>query len=87
MIFLKGKTSRNLEMKSGVLELVMAENLVLFAFLQVRVIPLSGKEIMAFLQSIMALLAEGKAFLGKSHSCLRNIPVYRFCLLFRFPFG
>ena len=65
MIFLEGKTSGNLEMKSGVSDCVMAENLVLFAFLQVRVIPFSGKEKMAFPQSIIALLAIRKSILGK----------------------
>ena len=43
-------------MKSGVSELVMALNLELLAFLQVRVTPFFGK-VMAFPQSIMALCA------------------------------
>ena len=60
MIFLEGKTSGNSEMKSGVSEFVMADNQVLFAFLQVRVIPFSGNEMMAFPQSIIALLAVRK---------------------------
>ena len=60
VIFLEGKTSGNSEMKSGVSDFVMAENLVLFAFLQVRVIPFPGKEMMAFPQSIIALLAVRK---------------------------
>ena len=65
MIFLEGKTSGNLEMKSGVSDFIMAENLVLFAFLHVRVIPFSGKEMMAFPQSIIALLAVRKSILRK----------------------
>ena len=48
VIFLEGKTSGNWKMKSGVSVFVMAENLVLFSFLQVTVIPFSGKEMMAF---------------------------------------
>ena len=58
--FLEGKTSGNSEMKSGVSGFVMVENRVLFAFLHVRVIPFSGKEMMAFPQSIIALLAVRK---------------------------
>jgi len=42
VIFLAGKTSGNSDMKSGVSEFVIAENLALFLFLQVRVIPFSG---------------------------------------------
>src|ERR1700744_1836883 len=60
VIFLEGKTSGNSEMKSGVSGFVMAENLVLLAFLQVRVIPFTGKEMMVFPQSIIALLAVRK---------------------------
>jgi len=55
VIFLAGKTSGNSEMKSGVSEVVIAENLGLFAFLQVRVIPFLGNEMMEFPQSIIAL--------------------------------
>ena len=60
VIFFEGKTSGNSEMKSGVSEFVMAEILVLFAFLHVRVIPFSGKDMIAFPQSIIALLAVRK---------------------------
>ena len=60
VIFLEGNTSGNSEMKSGVSEFVMAENLVLFAFLQASGIPFSGKEMMAFPQSIIVLLAVRK---------------------------
>jgi len=55
VIFLAGKTSGNSEMKSGVSEVVIAENLELFPFLQVRVIPVLGNEMMEFPQSIIAL--------------------------------
>jgi len=55
VIFLDGKTSGNLEMKSGVFEFVIAENLVLLPFLQVRVIPLFGNQMMEFPQAIIAL--------------------------------
>jgi len=41
VIFLTGKTSANSEMKLGVPVLVIAENVLLFPFLQVRVIPFS----------------------------------------------
>ena len=60
VIFFEGKTSENLEKKSGVSEFFMAENLVLFVFLHMRVIPFSGKEMMAFPQSIIALLCVRK---------------------------
>ena len=60
MIFLEGKTSGNSEMKSGVSEFIMAENLVLFAFLHVRVIPFSGRGMMVFSQAIIVLLAVRK---------------------------
>ena len=74
MIFLEGKTSGNSEMKSGVSEFVMEENRVLDALLHLRVIPFSGKEIMAFPQSIIALLAIWKgiprkmSLLSKEHT-------------------
>ena len=60
VIFLEGNTSGNSEMKSEVSEFVIAESQVLFAFLYVRIIPFSGKEMMAFPQSIIALLAVRK---------------------------
>ena len=55
MIFLAGKTSENSEIKSGVSEFVIAENLALFPFLQVRVIPFFRNEMMELPQSIIAL--------------------------------
>ena len=55
MIFLAGKISGKSKMKSGVSEFVIAENLALFPFLQVRVIPFSGNEMIKFPQSILAL--------------------------------
>ena len=56
MIFFVGNTSGNSKMKSGVSELVMALTLVLLAFLQVGVAPFLGGVVMAFPQSIIALL-------------------------------
>jgi len=50
VIFLAGKTSGNSEMKSGVSEFVSPENLALFPFLQGRVIPFFGNEMMEFPQ-------------------------------------
>ena len=43
-------------MKSWVLEYVIAENQVLFAFLLVRVISFSGKKMIAFPQSIFSVI-------------------------------
>jgi len=54
-IFLAGKTSGKSEMKSGVSEVVIGENLAWFPFLQVRVIPPLGNEMMEFPESIIAL--------------------------------
>ena len=53
-----GKKSRNWEMKLEVFEFVIAENLAWFPFLQVRVIPFLGNEMMDFLQSIIASSAK-----------------------------
>ena len=55
VIFLAVKTSGDSEMKSGISELVIAENLALFPFLQVRVIPFFKNEMMEFPQSIIVL--------------------------------
>jgi len=54
LIFLAGKTSGNSGMKSGVSEVVIAENVALFPILQVRVIPFLGNEMIEFPQSIIA---------------------------------
>jgi len=55
VILFAGKTSKNSAMESGVSEVVIAENLAMFPFLQVRIIPFLGNEMREFPQWIIAL--------------------------------
>jgi len=57
VILIGGNTSGNSEMKSGGSVIAMAENRMLLAFLHVKVTFISGKLMMAFPQSIIALCA------------------------------